>query len=151
VTDALMPGDPDGPTGEVAHPVRPLATASALPAMTMSCPAGSAPPSESCPTGCPPDAGGDATAPHQPTHDCSPACGGAVCFYPSDNCAPGSQGPDAGACSSPPPVCQAIPSACEPTPTCSCLLWEACQVTDTMEGTCYIDADDDWVIGCLQY
>jgi len=24
-------------------------------------------------------------------------------------------------------------------------------VTDTMEGTCYIDADDDWVIGCLQY
>jgi hypothetical protein len=93
----------------------------------------------------------DASVAHEPSHDCTPACGsGKLCQYPERDCAPFGGGEDAGSCPPPPPAaCEPFPAACVPSPTCACLISAQCGA-EGFGGTCYIDADGDWVIGCTQ-
>jgi hypothetical protein len=96
---------------------------------------------------------------HTTTHDCAPACGAAkFCQYPlGPGICPGPNDVDAGFCPQgcsgcpalPPPSCSALPAACNGTPTCDCLLTVCPGGCGSQVGSCTIDADGDWVIGCL--
>lgn len=45
--------------------------------------------------------------------------------------------------------CAALPAACNSTPSCECLLTVCPGGCGSMVGTCAVDADGDWVVGCL--
>jgi hypothetical protein len=105
--------------------------------------------------------GGDASADgpaHTATHDCAPACGGGrFCQYPLGPGICPMSGQDSGFCPNgclgcpalPPPMCAGLPAACGGTPSCDCLLSVCPGGCGSMRGSCTIDADGDWVIGCL--
>ena len=108
--------------------------------------------------GMPADAATESGPAHTNTHDCAPACGtGRFCKDPMGPgfCPQG--GMDAGICPAgcpgcpalPAPSCTALPAACNGTPSCGCLLALCPGGCGSMVGTCSIDADGDWVIGCL--
>ena len=90
---------------------------------------------------------------HKTSHDCAPGCGAAdYCAYPypggfcplqgdSGVCPPGCPG-----CPPlPPPACTVLPTACNGVASCQCLLTEC----TGFGGECYIDADGDFVLGCM--
>jgi hypothetical protein len=105
------------------------------------------------------DAASDGGPPHTSTHDCSPVCGsqrycqeplgpgicpmhmidsGAFCPAGCIGCPP-----------LPPPSCAALPAACNGTPSCDCLLTACPGGCGPTRGTCEVNADGDWVVGCL--